>query len=93
MKSTIFLTNFEIQKYYGNGPRFNGVFPRNNLPRKMRDGAYIINPDEYTDVGTHSITLFCKKNNSIYFDSFGVEHIPKEMKKFIEEFPGNKNSI
>ena len=86
------LTNFEIQKYYGNEPRFNGVFPRNNLPKKMRDGAYIINLDEYTDVGTHSIALFCNKN-SIYFDSFGVEHIPKEMKKFIEEFPGNKNSI
>ena len=39
------LTNFEIQKYYGNEPRFNGVFPRNNLPKKMRDGAYIINLD------------------------------------------------
>ena len=87
------LTNFEIQKYYGNEPRFNVVFPRNNLPKKMRDGAYIINLDEYTDVGTHSIALFCNKNNSIYFESFGVEHIPKEMKKIIEEFPGNKNSI
>ena len=39
------LTNFEIQKYYGNEPRFNVVFPRNNLPKKMRDGAYIINLD------------------------------------------------
>ena len=28
-------------------------------------------------------------NNIIYFDSFGVEHIPKEIKKFI----GNKNII
>ena len=53
----------------------------------------MINLDEYEDVDTHSMALFCKKNNSIYFDSFGVEHILKEMKKFIEEFPGNKNSI
>ena len=87
------LTSFEIQKYYGNEPRFNGFFPRNNLRKKMRDGAYIINLDEYTDVGTHSIALFCNKNNSIYFASFGVEHIPKQMKKFIEEFSGNKNSF
>ena len=45
--------------------------------------AYIINLDEYTDVGTHSITLFCNKNNIVYFVSFGVEHVLKEIKKFI----------
>ena len=70
------LTNFEIQKYYKNEPRFNGVFSRNNLPKynsierssaeynsikKIKDGAYIINLDEYADVGTHWIALFCKK--------------------------------
>ena len=27
------LTNFEIQKYYKNEPRFNGVFSRDNLPK------------------------------------------------------------
>ena len=47
-------------------------------------GAYVINLDEYKDVGTHWIALFCNKNTIIYFDSFGVEHIPKEIKKFIE---------
>ena len=47
------LTNFEIQKYYKNEPRFNGVFSRNNLPKKIKDGAYIINLDEYADVGRH----------------------------------------
>ena len=41
--------------------------------------AYVINLDEYADTGTHSIALFCKKNEIIYFDSFGVEHIPKEI--------------
>ena len=75
--------------YYQNEPRFNGVFSRNNLPKKIKDGAYIINLDEYADVGTHWIALFCNKNNIIYFDSFGVEHILKEIKKFI----ANKNII
>ena len=55
------LTNFEIQKYYKNEPRFNGVFSRNNLPKKIKDGAYIINLDECSNVGTHWIALFCKK--------------------------------
>ena len=85
------LTNFEIQKYYKNEPRFNGVFSRNNLLKKIKDGAYIINLDEYADVGTHWITLFCKKNEIVYFDNFGVEYIPEEIKEFIEEFSGNKN--
>ena len=47
------LTNFEIQKYYKNEPRFNDVFSRNNLFKKINDRAYIINLDEYADVGTH----------------------------------------
>ena len=47
------LTHFEIQKYYKNQPRFNGVFSRNNLPKKIKDGAYVINFDEYADVETH----------------------------------------
>ena len=74
------LTNFEIQKYYQNEPRFNGVFSRNNLPKKINDGGYIINLDEYADVGTHWIALSCNKNEIFYFDSFGVEHIPEEIK-------------
>ena len=37
------LTNFEMQKYYQNEPRFNGVYSRNNSPEKMKDGAYVIN--------------------------------------------------
>ena len=47
------LTNFEIQNYYQNEPRFNGVFARNNFPKKIKDGAYVINLDEYADVDTH----------------------------------------
>ena len=81
------LRNFEIQKYYQNEPRFNGVFSRNNFPTKVKNGTYIINLDEYADVGTHWIALFCNRNEIVYFDSFGVEHVPEEIKEFI----GNKN--
>ena len=83
------LTNFEIQKYYQNEPRFNGVFSRNNVPRKTKDGAYIINLEEYADLGSHSVTLFCNRNKIVYFGSFGVEHIREEIK---ESF-GNKNKV
>ena len=78
------LTDFEIQKYQ-NEPRFNGVYYRDNLP-KIKDGAYGINLDEYSDIGTHWVALYVN-NNVTYFDSFGVEHIPKEIKAFIN----NKN--
>ena len=47
------LTNFEIQTYYKNEPKFNSVFSRNNLPKKIKDGAYMINFDKYADVGAH----------------------------------------
>ena len=77
------LTNFEVQKYYQNEPRFNGVYSRDNLP-KIKDGAYIINLDEYSDIGTHWVALYVQNNNDVtYFDSFGVEHIPKEIKILI----------
>ena len=85
------LTHFEVQKYYKNEPRINGVFSRNNLPKKIKDGAYIINLDKYANVGTQWIALFCKKDEIVYFDSFGVEYIPEEIESFIEESPGNKN--
>ena len=54
-----------------------------------KDGTYVINLDEYADVGTHWIALFCNRNEIVYFDSFGVEHVPEEIKEFV----GNKNII
>ena len=72
------LTNFEMQKYQ-NEPRFNGVYSRDNLT-KIKDGAYIINHDEYSDIGTHWVALYVNDD----FDSFGVKHIPKEIKAFID---------
>ena len=77
------LTNFEMQKYDQNEPRFNRVFSRDNLANKIKDGYYVINLNEHEDVGTHWIALFCRKNEIVYFDSFGVEHVPKETEKFI----------
>ena len=73
------LTNFKIKKYYENEPRFNGVYSRNNLPKIIKNGTYVINLDEYEDVGTHRIALYVKNNEVIYFDNFGVEHVPKEV--------------
>ena len=74
------LTNFEIQKYYQNEPRFNGVYSRDNLP-KIKDGAYVINLDEYPDIGTHWVALYI--DNVTFFDSFRGENIPKEIKTSI----------
>ena len=83
------LKNFEIQEYYKKEPRFNGVYSRDNLPKTIKNGAYVINLDEYLDSGTHWIALYIKDNEIACFDSFGVEHVPKEIKKFI----GHKNTI
>ena len=76
-------TNIEISEYYKNEPRFNGVYSRNNLPNKIKKGAYVINLDEYENTGTHWVSLFVKPKYTVYFDSFGVENIPKEINKFI----------
>ena len=83
------LTNFEIQKYYQNEPRFNGVFSKNNLPKRIKDGAYVIDLDEYANTGMHWIALFCNKNEIVCFNSFGVEHVPEEIEKFL----GNRNLV
>ena len=83
------LTNFEIQKYYQNEPRLKGVYYRDNLPErnsaKIKDGAYIVNLDEYSDIGTHWVALYVLNNSVTYFDDFEVEHIPREIKTFISD--------
>ena len=63
------------------------VFFQEPIYQKKKYGAYVINLDEYEDIGTSWIALFCEKDEIVYFDSFGVEHIPEEIKKFIR----NKN--
>ena len=69
---------------YKNEIKFNGAFSTNNLPKKIKDGAYVINLDEYANTGMHWIALFCNKNTVIYFDSFGVEHILKKLKNLLK---------
>ena len=86
--ATHLLTSFEIKKYYQKEPRFNGVYSRNNLS-KIKDETYMVNHDEYESIGTHWIALYVNAKNVTYFDSFGVEHIPKEIRTLI----GNKNII
>ena len=56
-----------------------------NLPDKIKDGAYVINLDEYADIDTYGIALHVNGNNVTYLDKFGVEHIPREIKSFINE--------
>ena len=86
-------TNFEIQNYYQSEPRFNGVFSRDNLSKKIKYGAYVINLDEYADVGAHWIALFSKRSEIAHFDSLGVEHVPEEIKDFIGNEVQSNNSI
>ena len=78
------LTNFEIQKYYQNEHWFNGLYSRDNLAKRIKGGAYVINLDEYEDVGINSIALYCRDLEIIYFDSFGVEHVPKKLKVLLD---------
>ena len=77
------LTSLKIQRYYQNESRFNGVYSRDNIPDEIKVETYITSLDEYADIGTHWIALYMNGNAVTYFDSFGVEHIPKEIKKFI----------
>ena len=87
------LTNIEISEYYKNGPRFNGVYSRNNLLNKIKIRAYVINLDKYENTGTHWVSLFVKANKVIYFDSFGIEHIPIEINKFINNDTTKSSSL
>ena len=80
--------NFEIQKVYQIEPKFDSVYSRNNLPN-IKDETYVINLNEFKSIGTHWIVLYVNGKNVIHFHSIWVEHILKQIKKFI----GNKNII
>ena len=62
-------------------------FIQETICLKIKDKAYVITLDEYADVGTPWIALFCNRNEIVYFDSFGIEHVPEGVEKFI----GHKN--
>ena len=69
------------------------MYSRNNLPNKIKKGAYVINLDEYENTGTHWMALFVNTNEAIYFDSFGIEHITKEINKFINNDTAEPSSL
>ena len=69
------LTNFEA--------RFNGVYSRDNLPKTIKNEAYVINLDGYSDIETHWASLYVNNETVTYFNSFGVEHIPEVIKKIM----------
>ena len=77
------LTNFEIQKYYQNKPKFNGVYSRNNLP-KTKDGAYLINLDEYKSIGTHWIALYVNVQNVTYLVALELNIFQKKLENSLE---------
>ena len=54
--------------YYENEPRLNGVCSRDNLPKTTKNEAYVINLDEYADLGTHWIAMYVKNNEVVCFD-------------------------
>ena len=64
------LTNFEIQEYYQNEPRFNGVFSRDNLSNTTKNGAYVINLDKYHDIGTHWVALYVNNKIVTYYEIY-----------------------
>ena len=63
--------------------KFNVVYSRTNLS-KTKDVEYILNLDEHKSIETRWIALYVNDNKKIYFKSFGVKHIPKEITKFSE---------
>ena len=73
------LTNFEIQKYYQNKPKFNGVCSKNNLP-KIKDGTYVVYLDEYESIETHWIALHSNNNNAPILTALELNIFQKKLK-------------
>ena len=78
------LTTFEIKEYYENESRFNGVYSRYNLHKTIKNGAYVINLDEYADVDTHWIALYVKNNEVIYFEPLVLNMFLKKSKDLLD---------
>ena len=71
------MTNFEVQKYNKNETKLKDVYSQNTLPKTMKDGVYVSTNQNYW------IALYTNGNSVTYFYSFGVEHIPEEIKRLI----------
>ena len=77
------LTNIEIQEYYQNEARFNGVYSSDSLPTTIKDGAYVTNLDEYTYVGTHWMALHDSNTKIIYFDILVLNMFLKKLENLL----------
>ena len=66
-----------MQKYCQNKPKSNGVYSRDNLPDKIKDGAYVTHLDDYSDIETHWIALYALNDIVTFSDCVGIEQIPK----------------
>ena len=77
------LTNIEIQEYYQNEARFNGVYSSDSLPTTIKDGAYVINLDEYAYVGTHWMSLYNSNTKIIYFDILVLNMFLKKLENLL----------
>ena len=71
--SAPYLSNIEVFKYFSYKDRFNGVYPREKLPR-IKDRVYVNLVDKQSEE-THQASLFVDKNIAVYFDSFSIEYI------------------
>ena len=69
--------------YYQKEPRLNGVCSRDNLPNKTKDWAFVINLDEYLDIGTHWIALYVNNKTVTYFDTLGLSTFQKKSKNLL----------
>ena len=73
------LPNFEIQKYCQGEHQFNGFYSKDNLINKMNDGAYVLSLGKQKKFGTNWVAIYVDNGKNIYFDSFDVKSIPKEI--------------
>ena len=72
---------------------FNGVYPKDQLKKPLKNGFYIINLDNSGGSGTHWTTLY-KINDglSLYYDSFGF-YPPEEIEDLLHKYEYNKKQI
>ena len=50
------------------------------MPKRIKDGAYVTNLDEYADVDTHWIALYVKNTEIIYLTVLGLRVFLKKLK-------------
>ena len=77
------LTNCEIKKYYQNKRRLHGIYSKDSMPKK-KDGDYVINVDEYSDIGTDWIALYSLNNDVTFLIVLELNIFQKKLKYLLE---------